>query len=151
MNEKVRLLSVLHAAFVMSQLIFAGIVLYLIKSAQLQPVLTNLDWIDHIRSISVGISGGIILTAFGLFKRKTNEIQSLDFSLADKFQLYRKAFIVRIAMIEATSMLFIVMALLTGKLQNIATAGVIIAVLIFIRPSKMTIAKQLRVTVDELK
>lgn len=151
MNEQVRLLSILHAAFVMSQLIFAGIVFYLIKSAQIEPIFTQRDWVDDVRSIAVGASLGIILTAFRLFKRKTNEIQSLALSIEDKLLLYRKAVIVRLAMVEATSMLFIVMALLTGKVQNIATAAVIIAVLIFIRPTKASIARQLMISEEELK
>ena len=51
MLDQIKSLRILHVAFVMSQLIFASVVFYLIKGSQMQPVLTELGDNEKIKTI----------------------------------------------------------------------------------------------------
>ncbi|MEX0636224.1 MAG: hypothetical protein WD135_05600, partial [Ferruginibacter sp.] len=75
-----------------------------------------------------------------------NTIHSHNLPIAEKLERYKKAAIIRFAMIEASSLLFIVFALLCADEKNLVYASVIILVLLLIRPTLSDIAKQLRVS-----
>lgn len=151
MNDQVKTLSILHAAFVMSQLVFAGVIFYLLNNGQMQPALTDAAYVEKIKTILIGIAAGMIVGGFSLFKRSLNTIHSHSLPIAEKFERYKKAAIIRFAMIEASSLLFIVFALLCADVKNLVYASVIILVLILTRPTLAGIAKQLRVSEEELK
>jgi hypothetical protein len=53
-------------------------------------------------------------------------------------------------MIEASSLLFIIFALLTADAKNLVYAGVLILILIFTRPTLAVIAKNLKVSENDL-
>lgn len=92
----------------------------------------------------------MIVGGFSLFKRSLNTIHSHNLPIAEKLERYKKAAIIRFAMIEASSLLFIVFALLCADEKNLVYASVIILVLLLIRPTLSGIAKQLRVSEEEL-
>jgi hypothetical protein len=143
-------LGVLHVAFVMSQLMFCSLVFYLINNGQMEAVLNDAAVVEKIKTILVGTGAGVIVGGFSLFKRSMNTIHSRSLPITEKLERYRKAAIIRFAMIEFASLFFILFSFLTADVNNLVYAGVIILVLIVTRPSKSSIAKQLRVSEEEL-
>ena len=150
MLDQIKSLRILHVAFVMSQLIFASVVFYLIKGSQMQPVLTELGDNEKIKTILVGLATVLIVGGDGLFTRSISAINAGSLSVQEKLERYKKTAVIRYAMIEAPSLLFIIFALLTADAKNLVYAVVLILILIFTRPTLAGIAKQLKVTENDL-
>jgi hypothetical protein len=150
MIEQIKSLRILHIGFVMSQLIFAAVVFYLINGSLMQPVLTELGNNEKIKTILVGLATVLIVGGNGLFTRSVKAINDGTLSVQEKLERYKKAAIIRYAMIEASSLLFIIFALLTADAKNLVYAGVLILILIFTRPTLAVIAKNLKVSENEL-
>lgn len=150
MIEQIKSLRILHIAFVMSQLIFAAVVFYLINVSQMQPALTDLGKIEKIKTIFVGLATVLIVGSNGLFTRNIKAINAGILPVQEKLERYKKAAIIRYAMIEGSSLLFIIFALLTADAKNLVYAGVIILILIFSRPTLAGIAKNLKVSEIDL-
>ena len=134
----------------MSQLIFASVVFYLIKGSQMQPVLTDLGNNEKIKSILVGLATVLIIGGNGLFTRSVKAINAGSLPFQEKLERYKKTAVIRYAMIEAPSLLFIIFALLTADAKNLVYAVVLILILIFTRPTLAGIAKQVKVTENDL-
>jgi dipeptide/tripeptide permease len=150
MIEQIKSLRILHIGFVMSQLIFAAVVFYLINGSLMQPVLTELGNNEKIKTILFGLATVLIVGGNGLFTRSVKAINDGTLSVQEKLERYKKAAIIRYAMIEASSLLFIIFALLTADAKNLVYAGVLILILIFTRPTLAVIAKNLKVSENEL-
>ena len=150
MLDQIKSLRILHVAFVMSQLIFASVVFYLIKGSQMQPVLTELGDNEKIKTILVGLATVLIVGGDGLFTRSISAINAGSLPVQEKLERYKKTAVIRYAMIEAPSLLFIIFALLTADAKNLVYAVVLILILIFTRPTLAGIAKQLKVTENDL-
>lgn len=116
----------------------------------MEAVLNDAAVVEKIKTILVGTGAGVIVGGFSLFKRSMNTIHSRSLPITEKLERYRKAAIIRFAMIEFASLFFILFSFLTADVNNLVYAGVIILVLIVTRPSKSSIAKQLRVSEEEL-
>jgi hypothetical protein len=150
MIEQIKSLRILHIAFVMSQLIFAAVVFYLINGSLMQPVLTDLGNNEKIKTILIGLVTVLIVGGNGLFTRSVKAINDGILPVQEKLERYKKAAIIRYAMIEASSLLFIIFALLTADAKNLVYAGVLILILIFTRPTLAVIAKNLKVSENDL-
>ena len=150
MIEQIKSLRILHIAFVMSQLIFAAVVFYLINGSLMQPALTDLGNNEKIKTILVGLATVLIVGGNGLFTRSVKAINAGSLPVQEKLERYKKAAIIRYAMIEASSLLFIIFALLTADAKNLVYAGVLILILIFTRPTLAVIAKTLKVSENDL-
>lgn len=150
MIEQIKSLRILHVAFVMSQLIFAAVVFYLINGSLMQPVLTDLANNEKIKTILVGLATVLIVGGNGLFNRSVKAINAGSLPVQEKLESYKKAAIIRYAMIEASSLLFIIFALLTADAKNLVYAGVLILILIFTHPTLAVIAKNLKVSENDL-
>jgi hypothetical protein len=150
MIEQIKSLRILHIAFVMSQLIFAAVVFYLINGSLMQPVLTYLGNNEKIKTILIGLVTVLIVGGNGLFTRSVKAINDGILPVQEKLERYKKAAIIRYAMIEASSLLFIIFALLTADAKNLVYAGVLILILIFTRPTLAVIAKNLKVSENDL-
>jgi hypothetical protein len=150
MIEQIKLLRIFHIAFVMSQLIFGAVVFYLINGSQMQPALMDLGNNEKIKTILVGLATVLIVGGNGLFTRSVKAINAGSLPVQEKLERYKKAAIIRYAMIEASALLFIIFALLTADAKNLVYAGVLILILIFTRPTLAGIAKQLKVSENDL-
>ena len=150
MIEQIKSLRILHIGFVMSQLIFAAVVFYLINGSLMQPVLTYLGNNEKIKTILIGLVTVLIVGGNGLFTRSVKAINDGILPVQEKLERYKKAAIIRYAMIEASSLLFIIFALLTADAKNLVYAGVLILILIFTRPTLAVIAKNLKVSENDL-
>jgi hypothetical protein len=150
MIEQIKSLRILHIAFVMSQWIFAAVVFYLINGSLMQPALTDLGNNEKIKTILIGLATVLIVGGNGLFTRSVKAINAGSLPVQEKLERYKKGAIIRYAMIEASSLLFITFALLTADAKNLVYAGVLILILIFTRPTLAVIAKTLKVSENDL-
>lgn len=150
MTEQIKSLRILHIAFVMSQLVFAVVVFYLIKGSLMQSVHLDLANNEKIKTILVGLATVFIVGGNGLFTRSVKAINAGTLPVQEKLDRYKKAAIIRYAMIEASSLLFIIFALLTADAKNLVYAVGLILILIFTRPTLAVIAKNLKVSENDL-
>ena len=107
----------------------------------MQPVLTELGDNEKIKTILVGLATVLIVGGNGLFTRSISAINAGSLPVQEKLERYKKTAVIRYAMIEAPSLLFIIFALLTADAKNLVYAVVLILILIFTRPTLAGIAK----------
>jgi hypothetical protein len=115
-------LAILHMAFLMGQLTFAGITSFLVFSHSVPPSLKD--------SLALRI-GAILLAIVGLiasqilYSKRLSEAQAGE-SADEKLTSFRIAFIVKDALLEAPSIFAIVIFLLTGKGLYLCVSGALI-------------------------
>lgn len=140
-KEYFKVLSVLHAALLGTQLLFALVAVYLSMDGQFGG-----DDLGEFNSIFRFVVPVVIVGAvFGssvLFKMQMKSIRVKP-ELKDKLNDYRTASLIRYAMLEAPSMFALVSYLLTANFIFLGYAGLIIVVFVLSRPSPESTANDL--------
>lgn len=133
-------LTVLHAAFIVGQLIFCGVAYYLVSidtfGEDFQEFASILQFI-----VPVVVLMSIFVSSFVL-KNRLPSIQQKT-TLSAKLIDYRTYFISKLALLEGAALFSIVSYMLTGGILFLALAGLVILVFLTHRPSKESIIQDL--------
>lgn len=143
-----RSLSILHLAMLAGQVIFVLVALFLqttqaIKTTALTPEIDSV-----LRYIIPALAAGSIIAGSFLFRQKTAALKMLPAS-AEKYNGYRSACILRYAIMEAPSMVAVVVFILSGNYYYLAVSGVVIIAFIIIRPSLTALTRHLQPSIEE--
>jgi hypothetical protein len=145
-GEYFKMITVLHYAMLMGQVIFGIVAFYIVSGGQIAENGSQLN--DTFRVIvPLMIMGG--LTASWYFTRTRIEAMPAKSGLIEKLVQYRTVFIIKLALLEAPSLLAIVAFLLTGNFLYLALAGLVILVFVINRPTKFKIANELKLDQEE--
>ena len=138
-------------AFIMSQIMFLGVVIFLHSSGQKPENGSGLP--DSTWLIMSFLAIVLILAGRFLFQQKIKVAQEKS-SLQEKLAEHRTAWLLRIALTEAASLFSIVLSMLSGDLRLLGIAVVVIAYMLTFIPSKNSIINDLALTypmTDELE
>jgi hypothetical protein len=137
-------LSILHIAFLVGQLIFAGVASFLVFSNAVPPSLED----------SVALQVAAILLAIGglvagqmLYNKRVNEAQAAQ-TTDEKLATFRAVFIMKDALLEGPSIFALVIFLLTGKMLYLCVSGALILWFALQYPYRSKVLSEL--SLDEL-
>ncbi|MEO1654320.1 MAG: hypothetical protein AAFU64_12315 [Bacteroidota bacterium] len=140
-------LGILHIAMLMGQVIFLGVVFFILNSEgaalEADPALELI--------MQVGIAVFIVMGLFGgnfLFKRLVVTTREKS-SLGEKLKAYQTACVVRFALLEAPAILCIVAFFLTGNYFFAGLSLVVILVFLMNRPTKTKLMMDLELSGEE--
>ncbi|MEO0895877.1 MAG: hypothetical protein AAFY71_05735 [Bacteroidota bacterium] len=140
-------LTILWFAFIMGQILFAGVAYYVGKTDGLlgeeESTLENLFIyiVPAVAVSAIGISTFLHRNILGQAKNQTG--------LSGKMDKYRSAFIIKMALHEGPSLLSLVAFFLTGNMLFLAVSGVIILLQAVMRPSPEKAIEELQLVGDE--
>ncbi len=138
-------LTVIHAALVLGQLLFAIISFYLNQS--IEEIKDEAELLTIIL-VPTLIGSGIIMGSI-LAQNKLNKIKK-EASLGSKLQAYRTILITKFALVEGPVLFGIVQYLITGNYYFLLFAAAGIVYMIYIRPTKTETISNLKLsTVEE--
>ena len=140
-----RQLFIIFAALLTGQVIFMGVALFLVQSGGMI-VNTDLQGMFSLLVPIVAI-GGLLASnvSYAAVTRKGREKETID----EKLDAYRRANIIRLALLEGPNLLVIVAYLLTGKMVYGFVFIVLIVAQMFFRPSWGRCITDLALTADE--
>lgn len=145
----VRLLTILHYALLIGQVLFAIIlfsVVYFGNFAKFS--------LEELSGTFLGICITLGLAAFlggkFLFDKKLEAISNSSGTLNSKSELYRGTCISRWAVMEGVTLFSLVIFFMTGNYWIISVAIVMILLFFTLRPTTDKIAEDLKTTVEEL-
>lgn len=142
-------LKILHQAMLMAQLIFAGIMFYLVYSKSIVPVMAAEE--KMLQVIALISTAGSIFSGLGIFKKKIALIKEQPLSsTVEKLNSYKLACIFLWALIEMASFFNIICFILTGNYAFLALAAVLIIYFAMQAPTKNKVAQHLDISSSEL-
>ena len=147
--SNIKALTILHFSLLVGQLVFAAIAYYLHYSG----VFTGIDLGDNLTIVLVIIAvNAVVLTvlAFTMYKKKLDGIRNANAPTGDKLIAYRAASLIRWAMLEAPVLLAIIAFLITGNINLLLVAGVILILFITTRPTAAKAAAELQLSESDL-
>ncbi len=142
-DEYFKKLSILYFALLGGQLLFAGVVYFL-----LSPAPTTFDDGGTFLYIVPAVAVSCVIMSNFLFKNLLNSAKNKS-DLSDKFMSYQTAVLVRLALLEAPVLLAIVAYLLTGRLGLLGVGALVILFYLTVRPSKAKAAQELGLSPSE--
>lgn len=146
-KEYFRTLSILHVALILGQVLFAGIIVLLIKSGS---GLKSSNDLTEILLYLVSITGVFgFLGSIYLYKYKINRLRNKG-DLKVKMNGYRNAMIFRWALMEIPSIISIIAVMLTENYMFFLFTVFVIALVAYWRPSKETIIADLELDYKEI-
>lgn len=150
-NGPVRVLQLLFMAMLYGQILFAILVLVLVKAGFFKGVIeTETERIFE--AICMGVSFIAIATAFILFKRKMEQVKTIK-NLASRFTEYRNACVVKYTLMEIPSLLAVVFYMLTARWNFLLMAVIVIFIFMSQNPIRQRIKVELGVDdieIDEI-
>ena len=138
MQSQVRLLRILHLAIVMSQIIFAVMVVGLSEKFEMK---FNIE--EDILVIIIPVTILIFIVVANLIFKKLLEMARAEQDVSTKLAKYRAASIVRFAFMEAPTLLSCVLFFMSDNLLYILCAGLMIIIQLFFHPTKERVASDL--------
>ena len=138
----------MHKALLMSQLLFAGVCIYLVYSKSFLPPAQELDRTLQVIALIAAVGG--IYAGMTLFKKKLIQIRDMQTEAKEKLALYRAACIMQWALMEGPSIFCITCFLMTGNYAFLALVVVILFLFAMTAPSKLKILMQLQISEAEL-
>lgn len=142
-------LKLLHQAMLMAQVIFAGIIFYLVYSKTIIPPMAAED--KMLQVVALISTAGSIFSGIGIFKKKIVFIKEQPLnSTAEKLNNYKLACIFLWGLIELSGFFCIICLLLTGNYAFLALAAALIIYFALQAPSKTKVAQHLDISSSEL-
>jgi hypothetical protein len=133
---------VIHLALVAGQILFGIVVFTIAKQQPHNPKNDLLIYIVPVMAI------GCLFLSMLIPKNMINSIKS-DQPLSARLKLYQAAFIVRMALLEGTSLFGIVSFLLTNNIAFIGISGALVAYSIYLYPTRQKIEDELNLGYEE--
>lgn len=133
-NAALRTTKTIHIAMILGQLVFGVVVFSLDK----KPTNHNLQFIesnDTLMYVAIGLLGVVAVVNTVLTRAKLGAVSNLS-GLKQKLSAYQTALIIRYALIEGPNMFLLVSYMLTGNINLLYTAGVVLIIMVLLRPSK---------------
>lgn len=142
------LLRILHLALLSGQLIFSGVVFYLVYSKIMIPSLQEQDKTFQLVTIAIAVIA--YYSGNYLFKKKMLQLkENVNASINEKFVQYRTACLLQWVLLEAATLVCGISFLFVGNYAFLALGGILILWFALLAPNKTKIALQLGINVDE--
>ncbi len=144
-----KVLSILHKALMMGQVLFSGLCIYLIYTNTILPTAKEFDKILQVVALIItagGIYGGMIF-----FKKKLITIRAMQADAKEKFVLYRTVCLIQWALLEGPSIFCTICFFLTGNYAFLALVLIILFIFVMTVPSKLKMQLQLQINEAELE
>lgn len=143
-----RVLLILYAGMLMSQVTMAGTMIYLNLSSGLPPTNPEMETTFLYVLVAAGTTGlgASFLLVNSLIARAADKP-----TLAEKLRGFQTATIIRYALLEAPSILGAVGFYLTGQYLFFIATGLAIVVFLLFMPTRPKVAEALRLSGDELR
>jgi len=138
-------LRIIHFALIVGQLIFAGIVIYLVDNGS-SPNLKEYNNVFLI--IAIFFTFGAIFAGNTIYKSKLKAILPGE-KVIEKLQIYRVTLIIKYGILEGAAMFSIVAYFLIANFLFLIFLGVIIAAFLFSTPSVDKIVLDLKLSANE--
>lgn len=145
-KEYFRSLNIIFFSLLAGQVAFVLIVFYLSLNAQNQPSDEFLNTVFLLLSIAFGLNG--ILTGRLIYKGKLKKL-TLQPDFVIKMSEYRGVFIIRLALMEGTTLFSIIAGLITSELIFLGITGVLIVYYLSLRPLLEKIVVDLELSSSE--
>lgn len=139
-------LSIFYLALVIGPLLFGLIVLFLNLAMKLTMVDAGLSNIFRYVVPALALAG--IVASHFVFKNKLIQIREND-SLGIKMENYRAALIPRYAMLTGPAFFATIAAFITGDVSFLAVTGIMLLILLYIRPGVAAAIKDLELEQTE--
>ena len=138
-------LNILHYILAAAQLLFAILAFILQKENKfiITPASNALRYVVSLIAV-IGVAGGAIL-----YQRQVNDVKTKK-NLSDKLTAYRSVIIARGAFLEFPSLFAIIAFILTGEILFLGLTGSLIALFVFLRPTKEKVIKDLQLSAEEI-
>lgn len=146
-KEYFKTLKLLHVALIVGQILFALVAIFMFSNggAVVNPPVFN-QIIDY---TLLGTTICFIPASFLYYRWKLNKLKAVaDFKL--KMNGFRNALIARYTLFEIPSLVSIVAVILTGNYIYLVCTGMIIALMVFLRPTKENVIKDLGLDYNEV-
>lgn len=143
-------LSVLHVSLLTGQLVFGAIAYYMQYTGSMG--MTHLG--VELKYILIGLAVfgcAMIAVAFAMYNKKVRELNGGNKSVREKLVAYRAANLIRWAMLETPVLLAIVAFLLTGNINFLIIAGVVLLLFLMTRPTINKAATELNMSREEVQ
>ncbi|AFH48121.1 Hypothetical protein IALB_0409 [Ignavibacterium album JCM 16511] len=147
LNEQIKTVQIIFFALLTGQLIFLFISVYLVQSGNIK---LNEDLFLILLMIDLMIVFPAIVLGPMLYRSFLNKAKS-GLSLTEKFNIYRQAVIVKLALVEAPTIFSIVSYLLTGSFVFLIIAIGVLILFFFHKPSIEKFVEDFNVPFSELE
>jgi hypothetical protein len=142
-----RSIKIIFFALLAAQLTFALAALYLNLGSESPKENTNsMRSVFLIIALIIALNG--LVTGNMIYRNRLRKITQNP-NLSAKLDEYRSTLLIRLAMLEASTLFSLVAFLLTGDLIFIGFAGMTIVYFVFLNPTKATIAFDLELNIAE--
>jgi len=132
-----------------SQVIFAGIIFYLLYSKTIVPPMAAKQ--KMLQVIALFMAAGAISSGTGIFKKRLTLLKEQPLiSTEEKLNSYRLGCILRWGLIEIASFFSIICLFLTGNYAFLVLGGVLIIYFAMQSPSKTKVAQHLDISSSDL-
>jgi hypothetical protein len=141
-------LNIIHKAMLIGQFILAAVIFYMIYSNQLQPSMTEQERMLQVIAIALCAAG--FFGGANIFRRKLQEIRTMQGGAKERFAAYRTACIVQWALLEGPCIFSIIGFFLTGNYAFMALAGMFIILFVLQSPTKNKVMQHLELSEQEI-
>jgi hypothetical protein len=141
-------LNIIHKAMLLGQFILAVIMFYMIYSNQLQPSMKEKE--RMLQVIAIALSAAGFFGGANIFRRKLQEIRTMQGGIQERFAAYRTACILQWALLEGPCIFSIIGFFLTGNYAFLALAGMFIILFALQSPTKNKVMQHLDLTEQEV-
>jgi Na+/H+ antiporter NhaD/arsenite permease-like protein len=143
-------LKMIHIALLAGQVLFAGVIFYLVYSKRTTPTLAAQD--KTFQLIAIAMAAAAFFIGANFFKAKLAQIRSEENSTAqEKFIKYRSACIIQWALLEAATLFCIISFFLIGNFSFAALAALLIILFAMQAPAKSKMALQLGINTEAVE
>jgi hypothetical protein len=143
-KTEIRALKIIHAAMAVGQILFVGLVSFLVFTKKFETVITTNVFLYVVPIIILPSC----MMSYILFKKRL-EVAKEEPTPVLKLTDYRSALIVRYALIEGSSLFSIVAFMLTGNFIILALIVLLILYFITLAPGEARVALDLDLTQEE--
>lgn len=147
-NNTYKTLNILFLAFLAGQIVFALIFLFVVKPPEVVDNTSSFSSILLLLSICLSVAG---IFGGNVLYKKTVEKALIQPTAEQKLETYRGGLIMKYAMLEGPCLLAIIAYFLTGNMQFMYMAGLLIIIFIINKPSKDKIATELQLSGQEVQ
>ena len=144
-KEYFKSLTIAHAALIMGQLLFAGVIYFQVSSAGNS--ISDRNGIPFDIIVPILVIGGIVASYF-IFNTLLKSAKNKS-NLKEKLVSYRSAMIVRFALLEGPSLFSIIIVMITGNIMFFIYTLLIIGFFLYYRPTKESITNELELNFEE--
>lgn len=146
-KEYFRTLKLLHIALILGQILFAFVVVFVFtKGGTMENPQSFINIIDY---TLLAATVCFIPASFYFFRLKLEKLKAAT-DLKMKMDGYRSALIVRYTLFEIPSLTSIVAVMLTSNYIYLVVTGMIIVLMLFLRPTKESSIKDLALDISEI-